>query len=104
LPARAHRRTDRHEHPLPARAPPLVVPRALSRPPAAPGRRAGGLGGPLAAALAGALGRRRPRRDRRAPPRAHLVRRMKRPLRVVATLLVTGLCLAYLASKIDFGR
>jgi len=29
---------------------------------------------------------------------------MKRALRVVATLVVTGLCVAYLVTKIDFGR
>ena len=41
LPARAHRGTDRHEHPLPPRAPADVLPRALSGSAAAAGRRAG---------------------------------------------------------------
>src|SRR5207248_6764142 len=104
LPARARGRADRNEHPLPARTPALVVPRALRRPAGPAGRGARRRRGPLAAALAGALGGRRARRDRRPPPRPRFVRAMKRALRVVATLVVTGLCVAYLVTKIDFGR
>ena len=64
LPARARRRADRHEHPLPAGAPPDLVPRALPRPAAPAGRRARRRRGAVAAALARALGRRHPRRRR----------------------------------------
>ncbi len=58
--------------------------------PAAAGDRARGRRGALAAALAGAFGRRRARRGRRVPARPRAARRMKRSLRIAATLLVTG--------------
>ena len=64
VPARAHRRADRHEHPLPAGASPDLVPRALPRPAAPAGRRARRRRGAVAAALARAFGRRHPRRRR----------------------------------------
>ena len=75
VPARARRRADRDEHPLPARAPADLVPRALPVAAAAAGRRARGRRGAVAAALAGALRRRHPRRGRRRPPRARPVHR-----------------------------
>ena len=64
------RREHRHEHPLPAGAPPHVLPRALPGPGVAARRRARGRRGAVAAALACALGRRHPGRDRRAAPGA----------------------------------
>ena len=81
-------------------APAHLVPRALPRAAVPAGRGARGRRDPLAAALARALRRRHRRRDRgaRANPRP---RRMSRPVRVAATLLFTGLAIAYLLWKID---
>ena len=46
-----------------------------------------------------------PGRDRRAPPRARVLHRMKRrTIRILATLVVTGLCTAYIVWKIDVGK
>ena len=71
--------------------------------PRAAGRRARRRRDPLAAALAGALRGRHRRRDRgaRADPRPHS---MNRWLRVVGTLVLTGLAVAYLAWKIDLAK
>src|SRR5207248_3748521 len=104
VPTRGRRGADRDEHPLPARAPARVVPRALPGPAAAPGRRARGRRGALAAALACALRRGRRGRRRRASPPPRALHRMRRALRLVGTLAVTGLAIAYLVSKIDFHR
>ena len=104
VPARARRGADRDEHPLPARAPADVVPRAVPVAAAAPGRRAGRRRGAVAAALPGARRRGHPRRDRRRPPRARALHGMNKPLRIGLTLLLTGLALAYLVWKIDLGE
>ena len=106
VPARARRGAHLDEHPLPARAPADRVPRALPRSAAAAGRRAGRRRGAVAAALAGALRRRHPGRDRRAAPRARARSRHEAAgsVRVGATLVVTGLCIAYILWKIDLGR
>ncbi len=102
-PAGAHRRADLDLDPLPARPPAHLVPRAVPGPAVPAGRRAGGRRDPLAAALAGALRRRHRGRARGAgaDPRT---RRMKRSLRVGATLLLTGLAVAYLVWKVDLGQ
>ena len=71
------RGADRDQHPLPAGAPPHVVPRAVSGAAAAARRRAGGRRGALAAALAGALRRGHPRRGRCRPPCPRPVHGMK---------------------------
>src|SRR5207244_2538278 len=71
---------------------------------AASGRRARRRRGALAAALAGAFRRGRRGRDLCAPPRPGWVPRMRRALRIAGTLVVTGLCIAYLVWKIDLGR
>ena len=80
----------------------LVLPGAS--PDLAARRRARRLRGALAAALAGALGRRRRGRDRGAPPRARALRWMRRSSRVLGTLIVTGLALAYILWKVDVGE
>src|SRR5205823_9773410 len=61
-------------------------------------------GAALPAATAGARRRRQPRRDRRAAPGPRAVRRMSRTLRLSLTLVVTGLCSAYILWKIDVGK
>src|SRR5947199_51071 len=55
-------------------------------------------------ALACALRRGRRGRRRRASPPPRALHRMRRALRLVGTLAVTGLAIAYLVSKIDFHR
>ena len=78
---------------------------APARPGSAPGRRARRRRDPLAPAFPGALRRGHRRRRRRAEPCARLVEPMsRRSIRVALTLLVTGLCTAYLIWKIDLGR
>ena len=77
LSAGAARRADRDQHPLPAGAPPDVVPRAVSGAAAATRRGAGGRRGALAAALARALRRGHPRRGRCRPPRPRPVHGVK---------------------------
>ena len=73
--------------------------------PAAAGRRAGRRRAPVAAPLARALGSGHRGRDRGAAPRARLLHRMRRrSVRVSATLVVTGLCTAYILWKIDVGK
>src|SRR5581483_2835643 len=106
VPGGARRREHRHQRPLPPGAPSDGVSRAAPRPAAAARRRARGRGGVLAAALGGALGAGHPGRDRRAPPRARRVYRRvrRRAIRVVATLVVTGLCAVYIVWKIDVGK
>ena len=112
LPARARRRADRDEHPLPAGAPADLVPRALPGAGAAARRRARRRRGAVAAALARPLRRRHPRRRRRRPPRARALHRMRaprvprlshvrRPLRIAIGVTLTTLALAYILWKID---
>src|SRR5207302_6661318 len=105
VPARARGGADRDEHPLPPRAPADGLPRTVPAAAAAARRGAGGRRGAVAAALAGAFRRGRCGRDRRAPPRPHpLLGMRRRAVRVAATLVVTGLCTAYIVWKIDVSR
>ena len=101
--AGARRRADLDLDPLPARAPADLVPRALPRPAALPvAERAGDeiLSLPLSPAhseddIADVI------EALRADPRP---RSMNRWLRVVGTLVLTGLAVAYLVWKIDLGK
>ena len=107
LPARARRGDDRHEHPLPARAPAHVLPRALPRPAFAPGGRARRGPGALAAAVAGPFRRGRRGRDRGAAARArafHGPSDVSRSSKVGLQLLVSGAVLALLFWQIDLGQ
>ena len=58
----------------------------------------------LAAALAGALGRRHRGCDRGAAPRARLVHRLSRRVRILIQVLVSGAILAYLIWRVDLGE
>ena len=74
---------------------------------AAAGRRARRRRGAVVAALARALRRRHRRRDRRRPAGArplHGMTETRSAVRVVATLVFTGLAVAYLLWKIDVGK
>ena len=100
VPAGADRREHRHVDPLSAGAPADGVPRAArAAPAAAAGHRAGRRRGAVAAALAGALGRGRSRRGRGAAARPRALRRMKRALRIAATLVVSGAAVAYILTR-----
>src|SRR6185503_5276088 len=96
----------RHQCPLPVGPRADRLPRAVPGPAAAPGRRAGRRRAPLAAAVARALRGGHRGRDRGAPPRARLVHSgmKRRSVRIGATLVVTGLCTAYIVWKIDIGK
>ena len=111
--ARARRGGDRDHDPLPARSPADLVPRALPRPAAAAGGGAGRRRGPLAAALAGAHRRRhratwsRPRALHDGDAGVHAITSAalsRRSTRVVATVALTALAVAYLVWKIDLGQ
>ena len=103
VPACAREGADRDEHPLPPGASPHVVPRALPGAALASRGRARRRRGALAPTLAGPRRGGHPGRGRRDQACPRPLRGMRRPLRIVLTVALTGLALGYLVWKVDLG-